>query len=271
MIRIEYIGQFGNCMFQYAFARLHSVVNRINLATHGPVELAASSCQQFVEPLEKKGTIVITDELYYKHRMANGSCPMLLDASYDYVVSGYFQDADLYNAHVENIRSFFAIQYPSPSIDKTLVLIRLGDFVHSGYNSEIIHYDWYKTVLGESSNDRVFSITSNGLGRSPSSKEKEQKYLQHILRNGDVILSSDKDLFGEFIEVMNYKTIVCSNSTWAWWACFLSSCKNIYTFSKFGWFTPKTPKPHGIHINNLSKIRNVSLQFAGDFIDITQL
>lgn len=270
MISIQYTGQFGNCMFQYAFARLHAQVNSVNLTTHGPLELQTTPVQNYSEPT-KKETITITDEIYYKHRQQNGSHVIKLDPEFNYIFSGYFQDADIYNNHIEEVRSFFNIPYTNPTIDKTLVLIRLGDFIHSGYNSEIIHYDWYKNVLKIIPGERVFSITSNGLYRSPSTKEQEERYLKNIIQETDTILASDQDPAKEFLEVMQYKRIICSNSTWAWWACFLSMSKNIYTFNKFGWFMPLNSKCHGLHINNLSNIRNISQSFDGDFIDITQI
>lgn len=270
MISIHYTGQFGNCMFQYVFARLHAEINKINLATPGPLELPATRLTQYTEPL-KKGIKTITDEIYYKHRLLNGSLVMQLDPEFDYTFNGYFQDADIFNNYVDLTRSFFDIQYPVPSINKALVLVRLGDFIHSGHNSEIVHFDWYKNILDKLSSEKVFSVTSNGLSRSPSTKEQEDKYLKDVVKANDTFLSSDKDPVKEFLEVMEYQTIICSNSTWAWWACFLSNCKNIYTFKKFGCFTPINSKSHGIHINNLSNIRNISQTTDGDFIDITQL
>jgi hypothetical protein len=270
MINIQYTGQFGNCMFQYAFARLHAEINHINLVTHGPLELPATKLTQYTEP-SKKGVVSITDEMYHKHRLQNGSSVIFLDPEYDYTFNGYFQDADIFNKHIDLVRSFFDIQYPTPSINKALVLIRLGDFIHSGYNSEIIHFNWYKNILNNLNREKIFSVTSNGLSRSPSSKEQEEKYLKEFVQEKDTFLASDKDLAKEFLEVMEYQTIICSNSTWAWWACFLSKCENIYTFKKFGCFTPINFKSHGIHINNLSNIRNVSQVTDDDFIDITQL
>ena len=270
MINIQYTGQFGNCMFQYAFARLHAEYNQINLATHGPLELQTTPLKQHPEP-SKKGHQVITDEIYYNFRINNGSKIMNLDPEYDYTFNGYFQDADLYNLYVKQIKSFFDIEYIQPHIDSPLVLIRLGDFIHSGYNSEIIHYNWYKTILNSLPGVKTFSITSNGLSRSPSSKEKEEKYLQHLIQKEDIILSSDQDPAKEFLEVMQYKTIISSNSTWSWWACFLSNAETIYTFKKFGWFTPGKSKCHGLHINNLFNIKNISKVLDNDFIDITNL
>ena len=78
-------------------------------------------------------------------------------------------------------------------------------------------------------------------------------------------------MYEEFTEAMKYKEIICSNSTWGWWVSFLSSATKIYTFAKFGSFGVSEIKSHGIHINNLFNIRNISRVIDGEFIDMTQL
>lgn len=271
MVQINYTGQFGNCMFQYVFARLLADYNKLNLATHGPLELECTPLTPYKESETKKGTITITDELYHQYRLANGSKLLHLDPAYDYIISGYFQDADLLNSHVSTIKGYFNINYPVTLIDKTLVMVRLGDFIHSGYNSEIIHYDWYKKVFDYVDIERVFTITSNNLNNVCSTKEQEEKYLQEIVSTDDVILPPREKMIDEFIEAMQYKQIVCSNSTWGWWASFLSNADKIFTFAKFGSFGTQEIKSHGIHINNLYNIRNVSHTIDSNFLNITQL
>jgi len=271
MIYINYTGQFGNCMFQYVFARLLAEHNKLNLITHGPLELECTALTPYIESETKKGTYTITDEYYHQYRLANGSKLFDLDPDYDYVISGYFQDADLLNSYASVIKGYFKINYPRTLIDKTLVMVRLGDFNHSGYNSEIIHYDWYTSVFKNIQNQKVFTITNNGRERAQTTEEQEKIYKSKIITSVDEILPHRKNMYTEFVEAMQYKQIVCSNSTWGWWASFLSSATKIYTFAKFGSFGVKEIKSHGIHVNNLSNIRNVSQVLDGEFLDITQL
>lgn len=271
MITINYIGQFGNCMFQYVFARLLVEHNLINLGTHGLLEIESTPILPVKEPNPKRGTITITDKMWFDWRREFGSKIMVLDPDWDYMVSGYFQDAELFNKYSEQIKGFFKLDYPRADKDQTIVMVRLGDFIHSCYNSEIIHYKWYQEVLRQIPGQKVFTITSNNLSKSPSSKELESKYLKEILTPDDIILSPQSNMIAEFLEVMKYKRIVCSNSTWGWWAAFLSQAQEIYTHQKYGSFGVKEIKTHGIHVNQLCNIRNVSKPIDGDFIDITQL
>jgi hypothetical protein len=271
MITINYTGQFGNCMFQYVFARLLCEHNRINLNSHGLLEFESTPMTQFQESNSKRGTVTITDGTYNSYRKEFGSTLMTLQPDYDYIVDGYFQDADLFNQFPDQIRNFFKLDYPKVDIDQTIVMVRLGDFIHSCYNSEIIHYKWYQEVFKYITGQKVFTITSNNLNRSPSSKEFEEKYLKEILTSSDVILSPQPNMVAEFLGVMRYKHVVCSNSTWAWWATFLSQAQDVYTHQKYGSFGVKEVKTHGVHVNRLYNIRNVSKSIDGDFIDITQL
>lgn len=273
MIYINYTGQFGNCMFQYVFARLLAKHNKINLATHGPLELECTTPTHYKESEPRKGTITITDEYYHQYRLANGSKLVDLDPDYDYVINGYFQDAELYNKYVDTIRKFFLIDYIEPEnlVDKTLVMVRLGDFNHSGHNSEIIHYNWYKGIFKSIQNQKVFTITSNGRERAQTTEKQEEVYRNKIINPVDEILPHRNSMYEEFTEAMKYKEIICSNSTWGWWASFLSSATKIYTFAKFGSFGINEIKSHGIHVNNLFNIRNVSRVIDGEFIDMKQL
>jgi len=148
----------------------------------------------------------------------------------------------------------------------------VGDKAHAGHNSEIIHYEWYQKVLTALSGSKDFSITSNKINESScTSKERQEEYIKHIITTEDRILTADQDILKEFLEVMTYNTIICSNSTWGWWACFLSNAENIYTFDKFGMFGVPLLRTHGIHVNALSNIRNISRVVEGSLIDISSL
>ncbi len=278
MITINYLGEFGNNMFQYSFGRLLAEANKINLNTTLP-RLPCTTVETFNEPKDKKGTITIGDEIF---RSNNPDSKLLkLNPDYDYVLNGFFQDADLYNRYVSQVKNFFDIPYTKPVLEKSLVAIRLGDYHGQGYNSEIIHYDYYKTVLSKIKGDVDISIGGrsrrySGPGEDNfngniTSAENEDKYLAHFVTESHNILSPEKDFLTEFTTTFKYKTLVLSNSTWAWWVGFLSESKDIYTFEKTGWFTPGIPKCHGIHVKNLWNIRNISKPIDGSFIDISQL
>ena len=268
MITINYIGCFGNKMFQYVFARLLSEANNINLNAESP--LPQTEVKRFTEPALKMGSTTICDYMYKDLFRDKPLKP--LDPNHDYVISGYFQDADLCNKHVSQIRGFFDIDYPDTLLDKALVTVRLGDFVWEGHNSEIIHYDYYKHALSHITGEVDVSVGGNRFkGSTLATAEQEEKYLSYFVKDTFNMIEPQEDFLSEFTSNFKYKTMVLSNSTWAWWAGFLSKSSDIYTFEKTGWFSPGNHKCHGIHINNLYNIRNISKPIAGDFIDISKL
>ena len=278
MITINYLGEFGNNMFQYSFGRLLAEANKINLDTVLP-KLPCTQVKRFNEPNNKKGTVTIGDEIF---RENNPDSKLLkLNPDYDYVLNGFFQDADLYNKYVSQIKGFFDINYPDPSLDKTLATIRLGDYHGQGPNSEIIHYDFYKTILDKIEGEVDVSVGGRARrysGPGPdhfngniTSADQEEKYLSYFVKDTYNMIPPEGDFLSEFTSTFKYRTLILSNSTWAWWVGFLSNCSDMYTFEKTGRFSPGIPKCHGIHVKNLWNIRNISKPVDGDFIDISKL
>ena len=147
----------------------------------------------------------------------------------------------------------------------------IGEFIWDGDNSEIIHYDYYKKTLSNIEGDVDVSVGHYQHNDTKSTEEQEAKYLSYFVKDHFNILPPEEDFLKEFNSSFKYKTMILSNSTWAWWVGFLSKCSNIYTFEKTRWFTPGNHRCHGIHIKNLYNIRNISTSIDGDFIDITKL
>jgi len=271
MITINYIGQFGNRMFQYSYARLLAEYNKINLLTELGCDniVKTTPHKQFDEPA-KKGTKMLTDTGYDNFRQKNGSIIVDLDPSYDYIIDGYFQDAELFNKYEEQVRSFFIIPKINKNYDDTLVLFRLGDFIHNAWNSEIIHYNWYNEAISQMPGKKIFVTSSNKSENGPSTKEQEMTYFSKISSfNGELIEA--KGTKEDFEYIYSFDNIISSNSTWSWWACFLSRSTNIITMEQFGSFGTNILKSHGVHINKLYNIRNISKVIPGEFIDITLL
>jgi len=274
MITINYIGQFGNRMFQYSFARLLAEHNKINLATPFGFDniVQTTPHKQYTEPSVKKSQIIlIGDKGYDNFRQKNGSKVIDLDPNYNYVVEGYFQDAELFNNYEDVVRTFFVVPEVKKNYDDTLVLFRLGDFAHEGYNSEIIDFNWYNKAIEQMPGKKVFVVSSNKSTTINCTKEHELNYLKKI----NMFESNFIEPLGlkeDFEYIYGYDNIISSNSTWSWWACFLSKSSNIITMDKFGWIGIEyNLRSHGVHINNLKNIRNISKVIPGVFIDITKI
>jgi hypothetical protein len=277
MININYTVNFGNCLFQYAFARLHAELNGLNLNTEFKFKniLNTTPHKKFDTPNITNHTDV-SDQAYYIYRSQHGSNVIPLSQQTSYNFTGFFQDADIFNKNRDVVKSFFEI--PKFEINKTdtLVTFRLGDFIHTGSDSEIIHYEWYNEVLKNMPGKKILQICDYRYMPEYtdqfSNKEQEKRYIEKIAENHDCeVHYMNPNTQEDFYNYFRYNNIVCSNSTFAWWGCFLSEANNIITFTKTGLKGTVNPAPHGIHVNNLYNVKNISVSVDGDFFDITKL
>ena len=237
MINIHYNGGgFGNQMFQYCFARLLAEKNNIYLNAkfnYDHVLETTKPLHQIHSESPNKPHRVIGDDVYYRWRSRHGS--------------------------------------QIPNLDP-LVTLRLGDFLHDGYNSEIIHYQWYQEAMAEMPGKKDILACIFRAREVKSTPEQEEKYIGKLVKEDiGTITKTGSDLIADLKMRFSYDNIICSNSTFSWWGCFLGGAKNITTFYDFGHFGPTMHKCHGIHINQLRNIRNVSHAKKGSFLDISGL
>ena len=282
MITINYETNFGNCMFQYAFARLHAEVNGFNLQSDFKYRNILDTTDHKPGENERNAgnTATIHDIVYDSFRRDHGSNYMRLSPDMSYYINGYFQDADLFNNNRDLVRSFFKIPEVSEvNTEDTFVTIRLGDFVKTGQDSEIIDYNWYISVLKQMPGKKFIQVCDYK-GTNPDytaqfiNTDHEKKYIDRIVNaiDGCEVSYMDPDTSKDFKKYFQYKNIVCSNSTFAWWGCFLSdSATNIISFNKFGFKGLTEIVSHGPHVNNLRNIKNIAHIVDGGFCDVAKL
>ena len=282
MININYESNFGNCMFQYAFARLHAETNQLTLQGDFKYKNILDTTDHKIGEREQNtsNTVLLHDMIYDTHRQVHGSNYMNLTPEINYHINGYFQDADLFNNNRDLVRSFFKIpEVETVNTEDTLVTIRLGDFVKTGHDSEIIDHEWYISVLNQMPGKKVIQVCDYK-GCNPAftaqfiNEDQERKYIDKITAAIDncEVHYMDPDTSKDFKKYFQYKNIICSNSTFAWWGCFLSdSATNIISFKKFGFKGLTEIVSHGPHVNNLCNVKNMSTIIDGGFCDVTKL
>jgi hypothetical protein len=138
-----------------------------------------------------------------------------------YLVDGYFEYCGFYNSREALIKSFFNLEPVEKNTRDLVMNVRLEDFANMGM---IIEPGWYLDILEAERFDRLY-IT----GVAPG-----EKYLKPFMKYDPVIIPPDP--VNNFHFIRSFDKIISSNSTYCWWAAFLSEAKRIYISDK--WISP---------------------------------
>jgi hypothetical protein len=119
MVTVKYEGRTGNRMFQYVAARLVASHSGLELGTEWPE-------QDFIETTkEKPGYICEGKESIVTDIKSTGDHNIGIGR---YHLQGYFQDAELYNRHRDEIKSFFKLPKIEKNTEDLVVHLRLADY-----------------------------------------------------------------------------------------------------------------------------------------------
>jgi hypothetical protein len=223
MVTVEYHGRDGNNFFQYAFTRLLCEQTGMHFGTSWPHTkyFEATPC--------KPGLIVEGDPLQIRDGTAdeNGFNRLKRDIAGKRVnLFGFFQEIYPYNLNKETIKGFWKLPTINKNMNDVVIHVRLGDYFHNMVRS-VIDPNWYKRCLSlmkfNKKKQKLYIVVE------PYSGSKQ--YLAHFRSYQPTIVSSSAEHDFEFIR--SFDKIVCSNSTFSWWATFLSDARTIYTFARW--------------------------------------
>lgn len=266
---------FGNNIFQYAFGRL--LAEKKGLKIYHPALKPFNIEKQEGSPTEGIKTFLVTDK-NYKHMFEEGPTDC------NYVVNGYFEDYKIFKPYLEKIRSWFP-KVEKTNHNDLIIHMRLQnrliqenhhknhisaegfikgieqfDFDHlhivtdaekwSYYNEDDIEKIRYHVKNGPNppSNSSWVSV-ERSKDYMNSLVESFQKYNPVIHCNGAKMIKGSGGLRSNFIDDFNlirsFDKIMLYNSTFSWWAAFLSEA------SQVGAFGPWKPRKH--NCRNLGK------------------
>jgi hypothetical protein len=140
--------------------------------------------------------------------------------------------------------------------------IRLDDFNFAGHNSQIVDFSWYDKILESETFENVYIVydaksgTRTGYARKHKNyKRAEELFLKKFEKYNPIYHS--KSLAEDMCFISSFDKILCSNSTFCWWAAFLSSASKIYFPNKinqlFGFSESNVYVP-STHINILTLV-----------------
>ena len=138
-------------------------------------------------------------------------------------LEGYFQHTDYIYYDEPFIRSIWNPDPVEKRPPEEIVLhLRLGDYFSSGLRS-VISPRWHEQVLGMAGwhpkRKKLYIVIEDG----------NDKFLRNYQKFNPVIVSQSAKEDFDFIR--SFDTIISSNSSFSWWAAFLSNASTIYTFA----------------------------------------
>jgi len=221
MIKLSYSGYFGNQMMQYAAARILSKTTKYFLDAHYPTE------GKFVDlnPLEDNNIRYESNELLLSDNVWS--------IDYDEVskhrgcihLCGYFQrysNIKQYKKYVKNMY-FFEKNKNLYNEDLIGVHIRLGEYYN--YNNHLPK-EYYINCITDSKKMAVIYTD-----------QPTHPYIQDIKRSVDCqifstdinwIESKSPTQWRDFVNISSHKHIIISQSSYSWWAAWLSNASTIY-------------------------------------------
>ena len=240
MIFIESKGRFGNFLFQFFFAKLiqkkikkkiivFSEIKNKNFFKKEPnIYNLINDCSFFPKyslPLKflKNKILNFNDKnfkkFFYEYRYINKKTVYL---------DGFFQDIDIVNDNIDILNNFLDIksEFETIKINQPDLTIHIRD-INTSKNSIDDHplykiqpnIDFYINIIDYSKPKKIKVISSNKNNNIINQLKKIYK--------DKLIICSNNEL-QDFLDLMNSRNLILSNSTFSLWAGLLSKSRSIY-------------------------------------------
>lgn len=217
-VHIRYRGNHGNNLFQYVCARLFADRNGLRVVTPWKrldiVKMSESEGEEFTSP-----PVTLGDENQdiLTRRWAPGR----------YLFDGYFQSArgSWYHERRQDIKAFAVPTPLATDINREDIAISLRVREDYRIRNLVIHPDWYVDVLKRETFRKIYIIAD----------VIDELYIKRITSqfpNHDVSVQAEGAV-EDWKTLRSFDRLVCSNSTFAWWASFFSNASRIYIFRRW--------------------------------------
>ena len=275
---VVFKGNAGNHMFQYFTAVAFCVKNNINMNTKPTKKMLTSvKINEKIFCLNTSNKKITKKKKFTFRNFDKNNELLFAGDDFEYVFKDFFQNAEYLNNHYDNIIKYvtpisydcssYLLNYKSIQTNDILFIIRLGDFIHQGKNSEIVHPQYFLDILNKHSFDSIYFLIH------PVKDPYITKYMNYFdaYKNKIIVLDNRNELI-DFNIVRYFKNIAITNSTFNWWSCFFDKqleTKTLFTSQKIGYCGIGDKfKCHGAHIQNLQNIRNISIPIDHEFINL---
>lgn len=210
MITVNYRGQTGNCLTQYCYGRIVAQMTGQSFRAPG-----IRMFPQLATAID--GTEYGHGEITIRH---NSSHHVLMSPretadrirGFDARLEGFFERAEWYLPYRDEIMKWIG-RSTLDCLDRVAIHIRGGDGAH---NSPPLEY--YLQAIDRIGVSKMFTIFTDD-----ATSELVDYFKKFKPFNADLFQIKSRDPSVDFSEMNGHGEIIIGNSTFAWWAAFLSS------------------------------------------------
>ncbi|HYN80859.1 MAG TPA: alpha-1,2-fucosyltransferase [Gemmatimonadaceae bacterium] len=223
MVKVVYDGNLGNWLFQYCFGRI--LAERLVYRLEAPPIPGMSGTRDTVRGADYSDR----EPLVLRGQKPDLSFLEAPDRPQFLLLTGYFQRYEYYLPHRNRIREWLSVEDNIPSdvtSDDVVVSIRRGRDYIPRYGLPL---SYYEDALSSISHDRVFVCTN----------EPDDPFVKKFSRRHSAVVRAGSFQRGEIgpaylsgaldnlMFIRKFNKIVMSNSSFAWWAAFLSDAAEV--------------------------------------------
>lgn len=249
-VSVDYFGRTGNQLFQYVYARMYAEYQGLQLMTEWPHQdfIKTTPVKPGKRTSGREYRIRDVDNRRYSpwHKQQRPGGRIKLH--------GYFQWAKFFEGEEERILGYFKLSKSEIiPVDSDVVgmHVRLGDYRKVGKGGSVISPRWYANII-KNIKPRHVCIYTDG-GKNDSWFKDFGKLVQCTwkVESHDLWLDPGDPSVFDFHDLMSFETLIIANSSFSWWAAYLSRAqgiaKEVYAFKP--WI--RVPKNHvGIDLAN---------------------
>jgi len=265
---IKFAGRLGNQLFQYAFGQ--SLAKKLDTKVFYIFQNTGLNKTIINQYFKLKDFNILKNKLYefwyviaYKKKVQDLSNILILsdiEPKVNSIISGFFQSEYFFRNVIDEVKLKFEIKNKYKrkfekkysnffKNNKTIVIhIRLGDYKVQG--NELLGgidlslpFEYYHNILNMIPNIENYSL----LFLSDEIEKIKNEFNIYINANFE-----ENDLIIDFQIIQNADISIISNSTFAWWAAYLSNNKSTIVYAPKYWlgFKVKKEYPTGIMLTN---------------------
>jgi len=241
-VSVSLQGQLGNQLFQIATAYAYSLDHNIPLIVPDLVHqnkwnIPYNAQKLFLKKIlhgDLPRTPVVWNEPHFNYHSLPNSSRLLL--------VGYFQSEKYFRhrrpeilklfAPPEELRQSILLKYPFLLSDKLCVGIQIRDYRRefpAGDHHPTFGRSYYEKAVALFPKDAIFLVSSNH-------SEFAQQCMEGLVEN--IIYLNGEDYIEEFYTLSLCQSFIISNSSFGWWAAWLSTAPGKTVVAPRPWFAP---------------------------------